>query len=329
MLRSLISGMGGSLNTRTRYILVVLLSALIVAFESVAIEGAINTARLNLFLVSSVPLIVGGLILIGTCPERAFSFLKGLGRREWSLMILLSTSYAGAVFLWFGAIGTIGASKAAILGGGSFTVLFTVLLSTFFLGERLNRLEALGGLLILSGVFLVLVDIKTVTFSIGLGEIQTVSAAFLIAVSAVVATMLLKSHDLGSLSGAELFLSGVILILLGTTFGLVTQPDVDGFLMLLILGILPSMGILTFNAALRKIGASLTSVLFALTGVMTIAVQLLVLLVFPDAAIILPRNIALALLGGAIALAGLCLLNRNPSPFDKPCRHFPSKKRES
>lgn len=58
-----------------------------------------------------------------------------------------------------------------------------------------------------------------------------------------------------------------------------------------------------------QIRASLTSVLFALSGVMTVGVQLLVLGVFPDADIQLPQSIGLAVLGGVVAFAGVYLLN--------------------
>jgi hypothetical protein len=75
------------------------------------------------------------------------------------------------------------------------------------------------------------------------------------------------------------------------------------------MGAMPAVGLWTYNAGLPKIGASLTSVLFALSGVMTVGVQLLVLGVFPDADIQLPQSIALAVLGGAVAFAGVYLLN--------------------
>jgi hypothetical protein len=80
----------------------------------------------------------------------------------------------------------------------------------------------------------------------------------------------------------------------------------------LLIGLFPAVGLLTYNAGLPRIGASLTSVLFALTGVMTVGVQLLVLSVFPDAEIILPKSIPVALLGGAVAFAGVYILKSNP-----------------
>jgi drug/metabolite transporter (DMT)-like permease len=304
-----------TLDTRRKYIAVVLLSALIVAFESVAIEAAINIAELSLLIVSAVPSIIGGTILMCIRPGRTVSFGKGLGRKGWAFMALLCAFVAGGVLMWFDAISRIGASKEAILGGGSSEVLFIVLLSAVFLSERLSKWEAVGSFLVLAGVFLVLANAGSLSFSVGLGEAEAILSSLLLAISVVMTTMLLKSKELTPLSGVELFLSGAILLVVGIATGLIEPPSMDGLLVLLGLGLIPSAGLLTYNAGLPKIGASLTSVLFALTGIMTVGAQLLVLLFFPGADIKLPQNIALALLGGAVAFAGVYLLNR-PSHAD-------------
>jgi len=80
-----------------------------------------------------------------------------------------------------------------------------------------------------------------------------------------------------------------------------------------LLGLFPAMGLLTYNAGLPKIGASLTSVLFALNGIMTVGVQLLVLGVFPGANITLPQSVALAVSGGVVAFIGVYLLEKGDS----------------
>src|SRR4030043_231441 len=71
-----------SLEIRAQYITVVLISALIVAFESVAIEASLNISDIDIFLVSAMPSIVGGLILMGVIPKNPVEFSKGLGRRR-------------------------------------------------------------------------------------------------------------------------------------------------------------------------------------------------------------------------------------------------------
>lgn len=301
------------MDTRRKYIAIVLMSALIVAFESVAVEAAINIAELSSFIVSAVPPIVGGAILMCIRPGSTVSFGKGLGRTGWAFMALLCAFVAGGVLMWFDAISRIGASKEAILGGGSSEVLFIVLLSAVFLSERLNKWEAVGSILVLAGVFLVLANADSLGFSVGFGEAEAILSSLLLAISVVMTTILLKSKELMPLSGVELFLSGTILLVVGVVTGLIETPSLEGLLILMGLGTIPSAGLLTYNAGLPKIGASLTSVLFALTGIMTVGVQLLVLLVFPSADIKLPQNIALALLGGAVAFAGVYLLNRPPS----------------
>jgi len=298
------------LDVRTAYITVVLMSALIVAFETVAVEGALNIAEIDLLLVSSFPSIVGGLVLLSFRPRDSAKFARELGRRGWATMAILCVVICVGVLLWFDSVGRIGAGKEALLGGGSSEVLFVVLLSSLFLSERLRALEALGGVMIVVGVFLVLANASTLTLDIGLGEAEAILSSLALGASVVLTTALLRRYDLTPFSGFELLLSGMMLVVVSVASGLVEWPDATGWTILLLIGLFPAAGLLTYNAGLPKIGASLTSVLFALTGVMTVGVQLLVLAVFPDADIMLPQSVPLAILGGAIAITGVYILKR-------------------
>lgn len=301
------------MDVRTKYIIVVLVSALVVAFETVAIEGVLNIADINILLVSSFPSIVGGLVLLSLRPKDSVKFARTIGRRGWMSMVALCAVIAVGVLLWFDAIGRIGAGKEALLGGGSSEVLFVVLLSALFLQERLGKLEAIGGSMIIVGVFLVLADAEAVSLDIGFGEAEAIASSVALSASVVMTTALLRRYEqLAPFSGFELLLSGVMLFVLCVASGLAEWPDAMGWMILMLIGLFPALGLLTYNAGLPKIGASLTSVLFALTGVMTVAVQLLVLLVFPDADIILPKSVPIAVLGGAIAFAGVYILKSNP-----------------
>ena len=174
----------------------------------------------------------------------------------------------------------------------------------------MKRWEILGSFMIIIGVFLVLANANTLSFTLGLGEIEAISSSLLLAVSIVIITVLLKSYNLTAISGLELLISGSLLIVFGSMLGLIIWPDTDGWLLLVALGAFPAVGLLTYNAGLPKIGASLTSVLFALNGILTVGVQLLVLLMFPGADIKLPQVLGLAVVGGVIAFAGVYLLNR-------------------
>lgn len=297
------------MDSRTKYVIIVLMSALIVGFESVAIEGALNTAGINLYLVSSIPLISGGIILMLISPASTTKLAKDLGRRGWLWMTALCALGAMGAFLWFDAVGRIGASKEAILGGGSSEVLFIVVLSAVFLRERLRKLEAFGSILVLVGVFVVLANTETVSLSIGRGEIEAIVSSLLLAGAVVITTYLLWSHDLTPFSGVQLVYSGILVISVGAIAGLVTMPDVTGWMILVGIGVFPAVGLWTYNAGLPKIGASLTSVLFALSGVMTVGVQLLVLLIYPHADLKLPQSVPLAVIGGMVAVGGVYLLN--------------------
>lgn len=305
------------MDVRNTYIIVVLMSALIVAFETVAIEGTLNIAEVDLLLVSSFPSVVGGLVLLSFRPKDSARFARELGRRGWAYMLILCAVISVGILLWFDSVGRIGAGKEALLGGGSSEVLFVVLLSAAFLHERLGRLEALGGLMIVLGVFLVLADESALSLDIGLGEAEAIASSLALGVSVVLTTALLRRYELTPFSGFELLLSGLMLIMVGIGSGLVDWPDATGWLILALIGLFPAAGLLTYNAGLPKIGASLTSVLFALTGVMTVGVQLLVLFVFPDAEIMLPRSVPLAIVGGVVAFAGVYMLKRG-APREPP-----------
>jgi len=268
--------------------------------------------------VSAVPTLVGGSILLALNPARSRRFAESLGVTGWMRMSLLCAFVAGGVLLWFDAVSRIGASKEAILGGGSSEVFFIVLLSVVFLSERLSRRELLGSVFVLAGVFIVLADSETLSLSIGLGEVEAVVSSLLLAISVVMTTALLRTKDLGPFSGLELFLSGLFLLAAGIGTGLIRWEGWSGVLILTMIGILPAVGMLMYNAGLPKIGASLTSVLFALNGVITVGVQLAVLLVFPEADIELPQSLFMALFGGAVAFGGVYLLNSAPADSSRP-----------
>ncbi len=301
------------MDVRSRYIVVILLSALVVAFESIAVEGALNIADIDIFLVSSMPSIIGGLILISIYPRGTVAFSRSLGRRGWLIMLCLCSIIAAGVLLWFDAVGRIGASKEAILGGGSSEVLFVIILSAIFLSERLSLMEGVGSVMIIVGVFVVLTDIESASLTLGLGEIEAIVSSLFLGTAVVVTTALLKTHDLTPLSGVELLISGMIVMAFGIATGLVVFPKLSAWLILIPLGLFPAVGLLTYNAPLPKIGASLTSVLFALNGIFTVGVQLLILLIVPDADLKLPQNVLLAVFGGVIAFVGVYLLNRRRS----------------
>jgi drug/metabolite transporter (DMT)-like permease len=296
-------------SIRTTYILVVILSAFLVALESVAIEGAIHMANLSSFIVSSVPMMVGGLILVGLSTRGTYDFVRVMDRSAWVYLSVLCVFVAGGVLLWFDSVGRIGAGKEALLGGSSSEVLFVVILSAVFLSERLNRWEVVGSILIMIGVLIVLFNRESMSLTLGFGEIEAIFSSLLLGISVVMTTVMLRTYRVTPLSAVELILTGVFLIGIGVALGFITWPGTDGLVVLLILGIFPAMGLLTYNAGLPKIGASLTSVLFATTGIMTVGVQMLVLGLFPGADIRLPENLALAILGGVVAFIGVYLLN--------------------
>lgn len=298
------------MDRKSKYIAIVVFSALIVAYESVAVEGALNTLFLDLFLVAAVPSIVGGLILVAFNPRPTKDVLKHMNRREWSFLAILSFSAALGVIMWYDAVGRIGASKEAILGGGSSEVLFVVFFSAIFLGERLKRLEIIGSILVLVGVFLVLVKKEVFAEWLGPGEIEAIGSSLFLAASAVMMTRMLRDYDVLPMSGIELLFSGFILLIVGLIIFPISWPNLIGWLVMIGLGLFPAISITTYYAGLQGIGASITSVLFSLNGILTVGAAATIIMLIPNAYLEFPQNIVLAIVGGIIAFVGVYLLNK-------------------
>lgn len=301
------------MHSRSWYIGIVILSAFVVAVESIGVEGALNIANIDIFMTCAIPSIVGGFILVALDRKNTQQLIKELSRREWLFLTILTIAASLGVFGWFDAVGRIGAGKEAILGGGSSEVLFVVLLSAAFLSERLNRWEILGSFLILFGVFIVLFRSDTLSITLGLGETEAIASSFLLASSAVMITKLLKSHNVLPLSAIELIYSGIMLLILGLLISSDLSVDFNGWLILIGLGVFPAMGVYTYYQGLKGVGASITSVLFALNGIMTAATAAIILAIYPTASVILPENLGLAIVGALIAFVGVYLLNKKRS----------------
>ncbi|MEM4264409.1 MAG: EamA family transporter [Thermoplasmata archaeon] len=310
------------MHSRSWYIGIVIFSAFIVAVESVSVEGALNIVLLDVFIVTGIPSIIGGLILTVVQRDSTIEFTRRLRKKEWAFLVALSTAAAFGAYFWFDAVGEIGAGKEAILGGGSSEVLFVVILSAIFLSERLSKWEAFGGVLVLVGVFLVLVRADSFSLSVGKGEMEAILSSFLLASSAVMTAKLLRTYEVAPVSALELIISGIIILAIGFALGTSLNIDVIGWLILMALGVFPAIGILTYFHGLQGIGASITSILFALNGIMTLVVQLAIVIVFPDS-LMVPQNLLLAFIGGIIAFIGVYLLNKKAP--DKQAYHVPQK----
>ena len=92
---------------------------------------------------------VGAFIYALSIDEFSFSFAS-IGW-FWALCFALISTALAFIARWWG-IGLIGASRTMIIG--SFEPLWGVMLAVLVLGEKLSMLQALGGVFILSGMFL-------------------------------------------------------------------------------------------------------------------------------------------------------------------------------
>jgi drug/metabolite transporter (DMT)-like permease len=78
---------------------------------------------------------------------------------------------------------------------------------------------------------------------------------------------------------------------------------------LLLYSFLPLIGALLYSMSLRKIGASITSIITSSAYLMTIVIQLTLREL--GLKIILPENIPLLVVGGLLGILGISLIHKN------------------
>ena len=117
-----------------------------------------------------------------------------------------------------------------------------------------------------------------------------------------------------------LFLSGLGFIVISSLIFTVTKNPIFSFeglniedlWILFLFSFIPLSSALFYNIGIKKLGASITSILASSTIILTIIFQ--VLLNMMGHAMILPLNISIAILGGSIGIIGIIIIHL---PSDK------------
>jgi drug/metabolite transporter (DMT)-like permease len=86
-------------------------------------------------------------------------------------------------------------------------------------------------------------------------------------------------------------------------------PTMKEWGFLLLYSFLPLIGALLYSMSLRKIGASITSIITSSAYLMTIVIQLTLREL--GLKIILPENIPLLVVGGLLGILGISLIHKN------------------
>ncbi len=288
---------------------VVFLHAALLSIESIVIEMLTTKLQLGPLLIAanSIPMAAAALLIItiGLEKKASLSVFK-----SFKSLLPGSILMAAGVFAWYDSVERVGASKEGLLAGPLETIVI-IFLARAFLHEKLNRLQMLGIVIAITGFFAtVMSSDSSIQPKITLGDIEAMFSALSFGSGIIFVTKLTRIHSTLSVTGATLFISGILLaaILWASSPATITRTLLLNWTILLLFAFLPLSAALTYIVGLARIGASLTSTIGSLTILLTVVFQL-ILFSF-GIQVILPSNIILAIVGGTLGVFGIYLIHK-------------------
>jgi drug/metabolite transporter (DMT)-like permease len=291
---------------------VVFAYAFALSIETIFIESITAVLQISplTLAANSIPLAGGMLLFIVTfiMKEKITVF------KSWRYLLPGSAFTALGIITWYDSVSRIGASKESTLTGPleATVVLF---LAWFFLKERLSKIQLVGSMIAIIGIFAAVMSGSALEVSwsllsslFSIGDLEAILSAVAFAIAIIFLTKLVGFHSPIQVAGASLLISGLIL----AAFQLIYYPEIPavqqlGFLLLY--SFLPLIGALLYSVSLRKIGASITSIIASSAYLMTIMIQLTLREL--GLKTILPENIPLLVVGGLLGLLGISLIHKD------------------
>jgi drug/metabolite transporter (DMT)-like permease len=291
---------------------VVFAYAFALSIETIFIESITAVLQISplTLAANSIPLAGGMLLFIVTfiMKEKITVF------KSWRYLLPGSAFTALGIITWYDSVSRIGASKESTLTGPleATVVLF---LAWFFLKERLSKIQLVGSMIAIIGIFTAVMSGSALEVSwsllsslFSIGDLEAILSAVAFAIAIIFLTKLVGFHSPIQVAGASLLISGLIL----AAFQLIYYPEIPavqqlGFLLLY--SFLPLIGALLYSMSLRKIGASITSIIASSADLMTIMIQLTLREL--GLKTILPENIPLLVVGGLLGLLGISLIHKD------------------
>lgn len=292
---------------------VVFAYAFALSIETIFIESITAVLQLSplTLAANSIPLAGGMLLFIVTfiMKEKITVF------RSWRYLLAGSAFTALGIITWYDSVSRIGASKESTLTGPleATVVLF---LAWFFLKERLSKIQLVGSMIAIIGIFAAVMSGSALEVSwslllsslFSIGDLEAILSAVAFAIAIIFLTKLVGFHSPIQVAGASLLISGLIL----AAFQLIYYPEIPAvqqFGFMLLYSFLPLIGALLYSMSLRKIGASITSIIASSAYLMTIMIQLTLREL--GLKTILPENIPLLVVGGLLGLLGISLIHKD------------------
>jgi drug/metabolite transporter (DMT)-like permease len=289
---------------------VVFAYAFVLSIETIFIESITTVLQISpLTIAANSILLAGGMLLFIVAiimKDKITVF------RSWRYLLPGSAFMALGIITWYDSVSRIGASKESTLTGPleATVVLF---LAWFFLKERLSKLQLIGSMIAIIGIFAAAMSGSALEVSSSLslfsiGDLEAILSAVAFAIAIIFLTKLVGFHSPIQVAGASLLISGLILAAFQLTYYL-EIPAVQEWGFLLLYSFLPLIGALLYSMSLRKIGASITSIIASSAYLMTIMIQLTLREL--GLKTILPENIPLLVVGGLLGILGISLIHKN------------------
>lgn len=296
-----------------RYTLYVLISALAGAAGMILTEILLRFWTVPALAIAIPANFIGGLFVLMGAAAQGTRGWSGWPVSDWLRLLAAATAtFALGFLLLYEAVDLIGSSKATLLG--RLEVIFVVGLAVIFLGETWTRRHWLAGGLALVGAVIVNFNLHAFDLRFGLGELLALLAVFAFSVGIVLLKTLVDRHDGQLVTGFGLLLGAAVLTLFGLLDGIAVDAVRDAgwwaALVLLVRGLLLGISWVTYNVAMKTLGASRCSVLFLSVAFFTVLLQLVIDALAPVLGLRVPDNLFTALLGGVIIGASVLLIHR-------------------
>ena len=312
---------------------IVFLFAIILSFESILIEYLTLLLGISPLSISAFSIAISGILLL--------TILNFVNKRKTPLLhslkdfIPASLFLSTGIFTWYDAVSRVGASKESLLAG-PIEIITVLLLARLFLHERLNKKQLSGIAIALVGfvivilsdhnidnnngiINIVLIEFKSLNFSISFGDVEAIISAISFAVAVFFLAKLSLRYSPLEISGMCLLLAGFILIIVMFIF----TPEMSINMILsywyifIIFSMLPLIGTILYVEGIKRIGASLTSTIASSRILLTLILQ--ILLTQLGIRNTLPDNIFLALIGGILGITGIIIIHTH-FYFSKPIK---------
>lgn len=304
---------------------VTLISTAAFSIEAVLVELLYVMASIPTLAIAagSMP-IAGAMVLIinGFVFRNKFTIFKGNG---WKMLIVGGALFTAADFLWYDSVDRIGSGKTMLLTIPAEEV-FIVLLAVVFLAERMLKLQLVGiGVAIVGFTISAASNVSGNGVQFQIGDLEAILSATFNALAITLFAKLIVRYNPTEVSGWIMLISGLVINAIQYTF-YPPHLSVMDWLYLIGFSFIALAAFTLYNVSMKRIGTSMTSIITSSSLVLTVLIQLA--MVPFGIAVTLPSNLVLALLGGGISIAGICISSKAEQRREKTVDNVKEKKME-